>query len=127
MGSTMKPTIFNERVANALRNWHQKAKRDIKHNRLSGNTTPLSSKPDTPLHDVSPLHLLHSHRGELDNSQVSPRRSSFDNEGWETEEPDKGHVLELEEKQAVNKADNPSQHEINIEPYDLSFDQRKGR
>ncbi|XWS55797.1 hypothetical protein CRYUN_Cryun09bG0031600 [Craigia yunnanensis] len=118
MGSTMKPTIFNERVANALRNWQQKAKKHIKHNRHSGNTTPLSSKPDTPSHGVSPLHLLHSHRGELDNSQASPRRSSFDNEGWETEEPENGHVLELEKKQAVNKADKPSQHEINIEPYD---------
>ena len=34
MGSTMKPTIFNERVAMALRNWHHTAKKNIKHNKL---------------------------------------------------------------------------------------------
>ncbi|XWS59699.1 hypothetical protein CRYUN_Cryun08bG0144200 [Craigia yunnanensis] len=127
MGSTMKPTIFNERVANALRNWHQSAKKHIKYNRHSGTTTPLSSRPDTPSHGLSPLHLLHNHRGELDNSQASPRRSSFGNEGWAIEEPAEGHVLELEEKQAVNEAQNPSQHEIDVEPYDFSFDQRTRR
>ncbi|XP_022766153.1 MLO-like protein 6 isoform X2 [Durio zibethinus] len=124
MGSTMKPTIFNERVANALRNWHQQAKKHIKHNQHSGTITPLSSRPDTPSCGVSPLYLLRNHRGELDSSQTSPRRSDFGNEGWEMEVPVKGHVLEL---QAVNKADNPSHHEIDIEPDDFSFDQRTRR
>ncbi|XVE61736.1 hypothetical protein DITRI_Ditri06bG0063400 [Diplodiscus trichospermus] len=116
MGSTMKPTIFNERVANALRNWHQKARKHIKHNRHSGNTTPLSSRPDTP-RGVPPLHLLHNHGGELENSKASPRRSTFGNEVWEKEEPKQGHhVLELEENQAVIRTHNASQLEIDIEP-----------
>ncbi|KAK6244747.1 hypothetical protein QUC31_011156 [Theobroma cacao] len=123
MGSTMKPTIFNERIANALRNWHQEAKKHIEHNQHSGTMTPFSSRSDTPSRGVTPLHLLHNHRGEADSSQTSPRGSNFGNEGWEIEGPDRGQVAEQKHK-ATNKVDNPSQHEIEIEPYDFSFDQR---
>ncbi|XVE96734.1 hypothetical protein REPUB_Repub02eG0248100 [Reevesia pubescens] len=108
MGSTMKPTILNDRVANALRKWQQQAKEHIKHNLHSGTINPVLSRPETPSSRVSPLHLLRNHGGELDNSRTS--------EGWEIEEADKGHILELEEKQAVDKSDNPSQREIDIEP-----------
>lgn len=48
MGSSMKPTIFNERVATALRNWHHTAKKNIKQNNNgSVSGTPLSSRPTT--------------------------------------------------------------------------------
>ncbi|PWA83152.1 seven transmembrane MLO family protein [Artemisia annua] len=47
MGSTMKPTIFNDRVATALRSWHQTAKKQIKRNKKSGQVTSLSS-----LHEI---------------------------------------------------------------------------
>ncbi|XP_051120813.1 MLO-like protein 6 [Andrographis paniculata] len=65
MGSTMKPTIFNDRVAAALRNWHQTAKKHVKHqSRLSSvAATPMSSRAATPLGSLSPVHLLHKHRG----------------------------------------------------------------
>ncbi|XP_050215043.1 MLO-like protein 6 [Mercurialis annua] len=78
MGSSMRPTIFNERVATALRNWHQTAKKHIKHNK--GSVTPISSRPATPTHPMSPVHLLRHYRSEMD----SPRRSNF---GWETDSP----------------------------------------
>lgn len=84
MGSTMKPTIFNEKVATALRNWHHTAKKHIKQNRQSGfTTTPMSSRPATPSHHLSPVHLLRHYRSEIDSSvQNTPRRSNFDVDHW---------------------------------------------
>ncbi|KAK6942833.1 Mlo-related protein [Dillenia turbinata] len=80
MGSTMKPTIFNERVAKALRNWHQSAKKHIKQSKHSGVATPSSSHPSTPLHGMSPIHLLRHYKDEVDSFHNSPRKSNLDNE-----------------------------------------------
>lgn len=82
MGSTMKPTIFNERVAAALRNWHHTAKKHIKQNKRSCLTTPMSSQSATPSRKVSPVHLLRHYRCEMDSLQTSPRKSNFDNEQY---------------------------------------------
>lgn len=153
MGSTMKPTIFNEKVATALRNWHRTAKKHIKKNKQSGLTTPMSSRPGTPSRGNSPLHLLRHYRSELDSVQTSPRRSNFN---WETEgspspshhyQSDgsstihhRNHEIELsyvEQEAAVLEPGSaqvvplpqPSlaQHEINIgPPKDFSFDKRTG-
>lgn len=60
MGSTMRPTIFNDRVAAALRNWHHTAKKHIKYNRGPGLQTPMSSRPTSPAHSLSPAHLYHT-------------------------------------------------------------------
>ena len=94
MGSTMKPTIFNERVATALRNWHHTAKKHIKQNR-AGSVTPLSSRPTTPSHHMSPVHLLRHYRSEVDSLQNSPRRSNFDTERWDTDSPSPSHHHQL--------------------------------
>ncbi|KGN47314.1 MLO-like protein 6 [Cucumis sativus] len=85
MGSTMKPTIFNERVATALRNWHHTARKHIKQNR--GSMTPMSSRPATPSHHLSPVHLLRHYRSELDSVHTSPRRSNFDTDQWDPDSP----------------------------------------
>ncbi|CAN8240855.1 unnamed protein product [Cochlearia groenlandica] len=61
MGTKMKPTVFNEEVATALKTWHQNAKKHIKHVgniNKSESTTPFSSRPTTPTHRSSPIHLL---------------------------------------------------------------------
>ncbi|KAF3455031.1 hypothetical protein FNV43_RR05479 [Rhamnella rubrinervis] len=89
MGSTMKPTIFNERVAAALRNWHHTAKKHIKQNK--GSVTPLSSRPATPSHHASPVHLLRHYRSEVDSFQNSPRKSNFDADRWDTDSPSPSH------------------------------------
>ncbi|XP_023633332.1 MLO-like protein 6, partial [Capsella rubella] len=49
VGSKMKPTVFNERVATTLKSWHHTAKKQIKHGRTSESTTPFSSRPTTPM------------------------------------------------------------------------------
>ncbi|KAH7547920.1 hypothetical protein JRO89_XS14G0038700 [Xanthoceras sorbifolium] len=88
MGSTMKPTIFNERVAAALKNWHHTAKKNTKHGRQSESNTPYSSRPATPTHGMSPVHLLHNYPNrsvESYHASHSPRRSSFDNDKWDPE------------------------------------------
>ncbi|AAD25552.1 Highly Simlilar to Mlo proteins [Arabidopsis thaliana] len=90
MGSKMKPTVFNERVATALKSWHHTAKKNIKHGRTSESTTPFSSRPTTPTHGSSPIHLLrnapHKRSRSVDESfanSFSPRNSDFDS--WDPE------------------------------------------
>ncbi|XP_051113602.1 MLO-like protein 6 [Andrographis paniculata] len=84
MGSNMKPTIFNERVAAALKNWHHTAKKHVKQSKNSAPATPTS--PATPFHGMSPVHLLrhHNNRSETDNSlQASPRRLAYEVDHWD--------------------------------------------
>ncbi|KAK1411975.1 hypothetical protein QVD17_32872 [Tagetes erecta] len=86
MGSTMKPTIFNERIVNALRSWHQSAKKQIKRNKKSGQVSPvLSSMPGTPTRGMSPIHLFSNYRQDNDSVQTSPRMSNFDTDNWDTD------------------------------------------
>ncbi|KAJ9558966.1 hypothetical protein OSB04_013580 [Centaurea solstitialis] len=85
MGSTMKPTIFNERVATALKSWHLTAKKQIKRNKKSGQVTPASSRPGTPSHGMSPIHLLRNYQNDIDSLQTSPRMSNFDTDNWDTD------------------------------------------
>ncbi|KAI3511755.1 hypothetical protein L1887_18913 [Cichorium endivia] len=85
MGSTMKPTIFNERVATALRTWHQSARKQIKRNKKSGQVTPMSSRPGTPSHGMSPIHLLQNYRADIDSFPTSPRTTNFDSDNWDTD------------------------------------------
>ncbi|XP_030447948.1 MLO-like protein 6 [Syzygium oleosum] len=144
MGSTMKPTIFNDRVAAALRNWHHSAKKHIKQNKSS--VTPMSSRPTTPSHHMSPVHLLRHYRSEQDSFYTSPRRSNFEAEHLETDSPspthphhhqgdgssshhhpgvEHGHVGPETDPQAA-PAPEPArtQHEINIGLQDFSFEKR---
>ncbi|KAI3461450.1 hypothetical protein Pfo_018113 [Paulownia fortunei] len=149
MGSTMKPTIFNERVATALKNWHHTAKKHIKQSKHSTPATPMSSRPATPSHGMSPVHLLRHYRSEMDSLQTSPRKSNFDTDHWDTESPsptrfqgqgdafrhhiELGHIeheVELHHEPSSSQvAPLPQppreQHEINIGgPKDFSFDKR---
>ncbi|KAH6757738.1 hypothetical protein C2S51_038666 [Perilla frutescens var. frutescens] len=86
MGSSMKPTIFNDRVATALKKWHHTAKKHIKQqSKHSGGATPTSSRPVTPSHGTSPLHLLRHYRGEMDSPQISPPNPNYYAEHSDTE------------------------------------------
>lgn len=79
MGSTMKPAIFNERVATALRNWHNTAKKHIKQNRGSGFQSPMSTRSITPAHSMSPAHILRPYHSETDtHPTTSPTRLNFE-------------------------------------------------
>lgn len=82
MGTSMKPIIFGDNVATALRSWHNTAKKRVKHGRLSENTTPVSSRPATPLHGTSPVYLLRSYP---QYSNEESRTSNAENEGWANE------------------------------------------
>ncbi|CAN1237851.1 MLO-like protein 12 [Linum grandiflorum] len=75
MGSNMRPTIFNDRVASALKNWHRTARRQTRH---GGSHTPTSSRPATPTHGMSPVHLLQNYRSSTapDSLMNSPARNS---------------------------------------------------
>ncbi|KAK7324953.1 hypothetical protein VNO77_28932 [Canavalia gladiata] len=108
MGSTTKLTIFNERVAIALRNWHNTAKNHIKQNRRLRLQTPLSSRPTTPAHSISPVHLLRYYRSEMDtNPTTTPLRSNFQaHHPYESDSPSPPNSHHLKAK--VNAASSSS-------------------
>ncbi|XP_019199042.1 PREDICTED: MLO-like protein 6 [Ipomoea nil] len=94
MGSNMKPTIFNERVATALKKWHHTAKKHVKESRHnSAAVTPVSSRPGTPSHGMSPVHLLRGYyrSDQADSAQSTPRRynSEFE-QHWDAAADDHG-------------------------------------
>ncbi|CAI0411738.1 unnamed protein product [Linum tenue] len=137
MGSTMRPTIFNDRVATALKNWHRTARRQTRH-----GGTPTSSRPQTPSHGMSPVHLLHNYRSSTapDSLMNSPaRNSNFDADQWDPqaaeEEGDEDVVVAVRNiEQVVVAAEEMrlppgpgsirTQHEMNIGLSDFTF--RKG-
>ncbi|KAF2582644.1 hypothetical protein F2Q68_00001676 [Brassica cretica] len=126
MGTSMRPTIFNDRVANALKKWHKTAKKQSKHG-TSGSNTPHSSRPATPTHGMSPMHLLHSHNRSLDYqtsftaSSSPPRFSDFGGHGhghqhfFDPESQNVSPHLEIVESDISNSqhphADIASQHQ----------------
>ncbi|KAK3206036.1 hypothetical protein Dsin_020082 [Dipteronia sinensis] len=116
MGSNMKPTIFNEKVAEALKNWHHTAKKHVKHNK--GSMTPMSSRTATPSpsHQASPAHLLRNHRSDMAESyhMSSPRRSVE----WETDSPSPSHPYPMGEGSSSHhhlEQDNAIEYDRDVE------------
>ncbi|CAA6659453.1 unnamed protein product [Spirodela intermedia] len=73
MGSNMRPAIFNERVATALKKWYHTARKNVKESHRSGTATPPSSRPATPAHRLTPLHILRHSRSDVGSQQASPK------------------------------------------------------
>ncbi|KAK8513384.1 hypothetical protein V6N12_052576 [Hibiscus sabdariffa] len=145
MGSNMKPTIFNERVATALKKWHHTARKHVKSNKGSVMTTPFSSIPNTPSHHASPIHLLKHYRNEMDSAHTSPERLSFDIERSEMDSPSisyhnhtdgsSSHNPNMTEQvqaningdvkeSSLNETSEPVHHAINIMSKEFSFEKR---
>ncbi|XP_057805467.1 MLO-like protein 6 [Salvia miltiorrhiza] len=134
MGSNMKPTIFNERIAKALHSWHQNARKQIRKNHHSGSVTPVSSRPTTPLHGSSPVHLLRYYSNELDSGPVTPRTPNQRIENWQAEQdeiswsPHGRTANELVEREmetrehagSMTLQTNNFQHEINVKDFSFS-------
>ncbi|KAM7280559.1 hypothetical protein ACFE04_007693 [Oxalis oulophora] len=80
MGSNMKPTVFNDGVAKAIRNWHHRAKKNVELSKTSSPITPMSA---------SPVHLLRHYReqDQLDDIslETSPKRS-LDQQYWASDD-----------------------------------------
>ncbi|XP_039067344.1 MLO-like protein 12 [Hibiscus syriacus] len=146
MGTNMRPTIFNDRIAAALKNWHHTAKKHTKQSRQlhSENTTPFSSRPATPTHRMSPVHFLHNYPRSTESYRMSPGHlndqwdpESFRSPGHHHEINDLAHdksLVEMREVDRVVQESNSSsqfpataprmirtQHEIDIIPSDFSF------
>ncbi|XP_062117168.1 MLO-like protein 6 isoform X2 [Humulus lupulus] len=116
MGSTMKPAIFNDRVANALKKWHHTARKHVKKSKHQQQSGPFSRS-------MSPIHLLHKYRSELDSSHTSPRMSNFNSiEEKKKEIHHHRGSLGQEEGCSVSPGSFRIQHEIDVGPTDFSFD-----
>lgn len=131
MGSTMKPTIFHDRVATALRHWHHGARRHVRHSQHSNNPTPSGTTPATPEHGSSPIHLLHHYQQRsLDSPVTSPRKSDGENEQWaviglqspQNQGIDSRHLDTTGQEGSTQQPNSTSnQHEIDITLSDYSF------
>ncbi|PIN11990.1 hypothetical protein CDL12_15409 [Handroanthus impetiginosus] len=117
MGSKMKPVIFSDQVASALRSWHQTARKQLKKGRTSTSTTPISSQSPSPLRDnMSPLHLLQGRRKHNEvEGQYQP--SNFSNLDDEIDDPSsRVHPIEIE-----RDVDDSHRNEVRISMGDISF------
>lgn len=125
MGSNMKPTIFSDRVANALRKWHHTARKHVKQARQTAST------PGTPSQSMSPAHLLHRYKSEQEMSVLtSPRISSFNDDNAQPGSSRQDEDQIVSEPRSIHDRLGPKvQHEINIQSVDFSFDrsERKWR
>eukprot|EP01018_Ginkgo_biloba_P015657 Gb_25990 [translate_table: standard] len=93
MGANMKIAIFDERTANALRRWHQTARRNLKRKMRSSQVSPsgFTSGQTTPTRGFSPMHLLHKFKSSgdlIESAQVSPRLYQSDHEISDLETPE---------------------------------------
>lgn len=146
MGSNMKPTIFNERVVEALKNWHHTARKHVKQNKAGGSVTSMSisSRPTTPSRNTSPVHLLRYHRSDVESYRTSLRRSVE----WDIEDQGDGssshrfvgerrHSVDINDNEIVNESgvvaeelNIGGQHEIELEvgnTREFSFDKRASK
>lgn len=138
MGSTMKPTIFNDRVATALKNWSRTAKKKKHGHYHSEGNSPFSSRPASPSHGMSPVHLLHNYQQRnVDSLHTSPRKSDAnENDRWNMSElpiisPRNRRSVDprddlkpsfLQPGSSSQSADVRTQHEIDMAPVsDFSF------
>ncbi|MED6147741.1 Protein mlo2 [Stylosanthes scabra] len=131
MGSSMKTTVFNDRVATALKNWHHSARKHVKDSKHGEGNSSV-----TPTHGLSPVHLLYRHTaGHSDSLQTSPRLSNYENEQWQQVQgslsstsnhggggDDETDIQVLEQPLPVT---NSVQHEININLSEFSFANRQ--
>nr|ALI93619.1 MLO6 [Vitis pseudoreticulata] len=139
MGTTMRPTVFNDKVAVALRDWHEKARKHTRHGHSDG-VSPQSSRPSTPSYGMSPVHLLQSY--DNNTPDMSPVASNYDNERWygegsgslgkkdddeqrpenfESREPGRGTQDSSSAQLALGPLPIPTQHEVNITSSEFSF------
>ncbi|KAG4980922.1 hypothetical protein JHK82_034168 [Glycine max] len=141
MGSTMKPTIFNKRVATALRKWHHTAKKNVKQNRGLRLQTPSSTRPTTPNHPKSQVNFLRRYHSEMAPYPSSPIRFDFEaNLSYEVNATSSSihhHEMEMGHQayDHAEKVDEPSstlvglslpQREIDIEHgKEFSFDNKE--
>lgn len=137
MGSKMKPVIFSEQVASALRGWHREAKKHVKQGRQTGGNTPLSSRPTSPLHSsMSPVHLLQGYQASDFGNQVGGTTNGGGGEATSSASPSHQEVddfnvngimysSEIErDVEDLPQMGNRDQHEVHIRLSDFSFRQK---
>ncbi|XP_019193211.1 PREDICTED: MLO-like protein 12 [Ipomoea nil] len=116
MGSSMKPVIFGDNVASAIKTWHRAARQRARRGQRSENSTPFTSRPATPLHGMSPVHLLSDFQhNAADSLQASPRGPASDDQVWANS------AAATSASPRRNLSSNDDQHEIQIVSNDFSF------
>ncbi|KAF8021901.1 hypothetical protein BT93_G2133 [Corymbia citriodora subsp. variegata] len=134
MGSTMKPAIFHDRVASALKHWHHGARKHVKQSQHSNAPTPSATPSATPEHGSSPIHLLHRNQQRIpDSRHTSPRESDAENEQWavmglqspQNRGVDIRHLDTTGQEGSTRQPNSTSnQHEIGISLSDFSFQEQ---
>lgn len=116
MGSNMKTTIFDERVADSLKKWHKGAKRNVRRNKRTSSDPPTGQS--TPLEGSSPIHLLHKYQSPEDLCQYEIPDIDMD-----TTSPSY-HSGQNPTSFKENSEKNPDTHEVESNSSDFSFAQQ---
>ncbi|XAR72098.1 hypothetical protein NMG60_11018616 [Bertholletia excelsa] len=97
MGSTMRPIVFGDTVASAIKSWHHSARKKTRHG--SHQPTPFCSRSPTPLGGTSPVHILQGFGGGADDANhldpewaQSSRQQNTDNDQEELEITEEGPI-----------------------------------
>ncbi|PIA58969.1 hypothetical protein AQUCO_00400079v1 [Aquilegia coerulea] len=116
MGTTMKPTVFNERVAKALKQWHHTAKKQTKNSTHSASVTPIPSIPSTPTHGTSPRHLLGNNQFENDSADLGhwERKGSHNNRYSVKEDTQEVALTEIQPTSPQGQASHTGRHDIDV-------------
>jgi len=137
MGSTMKATIFNEKVATALRNWHHTAKKNVKEKLALRSQSSLSTRPSIPKQPKSHANLLRRYHSEMATYPSSPIRFDFEAHlPYEIHSPPSSkvnsssvhhHEMEIEMEIEMDQVSGLTPHQIDIDIEDnqeFSFGKR---
>ncbi|XP_057861840.2 MLO-like protein 6 [Cryptomeria japonica] len=116
LGTNMKTTIFDERIATALKKWHQRAKKNIRQKRHDD----LSSGQTTPYEGSSPIHLLRKYlsSGDLESAQ-NLRQVEYD---IEEDAPSPSHHSHHNANENSNEEIEEEKQDVQTLGFEFSFD-----
>lgn len=123
----MKPIIFSEQVASALRAWHLTARKRLKQGQRSGSTTPVHG-------GTTPVHRLRGHRnydninkGRIGGGGVGGGGTSASPGHRDIDDKTKNgrHLGEIESDGEEYNSTKGAQLEVEISSRDFSFRNRQ--
>lgn len=138
----MKPTMFDERVAHAIKNWHKSAKRKIKlqHTRKSSSiNTPdrgtLANESLSPVHLLRYYQMEAAHRASMseptenNNLEITDASSSSLSRHREGSDSKLNYELQdyLEGEYHYKQSVVPGDCTIDVDSNEFSFDTKVNR
>lgn len=128
MGSNMKPVMFSDDVAAALRDWQNTAKKNAREGRSSASTTPLSSRPSSPLRAYLRKKSNEEWGGSGEGASASPSRHRNVGDFNRKDRLSETSIVEIDDENPSSiELGYRSQQEVGISSRELSFARRDSK